>query len=337
MTMTSLELLGSHTLKEVVTNLEVVDVTGDGKDNIVVATVSGSLRVYDYVGAPAVLKELYRMSDLVPVSTLGIGDVTGNKTPDFVVGGLDNTLRVVGIAEDRLELKSNAMLGNLPTALVVANVLDDYKAEVIVATNDKALRGYAWYDPILDKFAHKVVDRPVFSMQPLRTKNNPYSRFVFGDDSGTVYVYQYADDRLHEVASVMVEGEVSLVATGRIANRRLDGIVTASNGKTITLISVEHKPASILARIRAPGRVASIRIGEIVPDLESEGQVLASLADSKISVLGVEGREFFEAASIKTANKSADSLIAYGDIDGDSTTEIVQAVGNVLYFVSVVP
>ncbi len=331
-----MNLISSHTLKEVVTNLEVVDITGDGKDDIVVATVSGSLRVYEYVGGDEVVRELYRMSDLVPVSSLGIGDVTGNGTPDFVVGGLDNTLRVVSIGKNSLELKSNAMLGNLPTSLVVANVLDDAKAEVIVATNDKALRCYGWFNTILDKLAHKVVARPVFSMKALRIEGAPYSRFVFGDDSETLYVYQYADDRLHEVATAKVSGEVNLVATGQVTGGRVDEVVTASDGRTITLFNVEKKPITTLAKIRAPGNISSMRVGKMLrSDIRSRGQVLVSLANSKLSMLSIEGREFFEEASIKTASKSADSHIAFGDIDGDSNKEIVQAVGNALHFVSI--
>lgn len=331
-----MNLITSHTLKEVVTNLEVVDVTGDGKDNIVLATVSGSLRVYDYVGGEGAVKELYRMSDLVPVSSLGIGDVTGNGRPDFVVGGLDNTLRVVSIGKSSLELKSNAMLGNLPTSLVVANVFDDVKEEVIVATNDKALRCYGWFGTFLDKLAHKVVERPVFSMKPLSMEGVTYARFVFGDDTEKLYVYQYADDRLHEIATAKVSGEVNLVATGQVTGGRVDEVVTVSNGKIITLFEVEQKPIMTLAKIRAPGNISSIRVGKMVNGrTRSEGQVLVSLANSKLSLLSVEGREFFEEASIKTASKSADSLIAFGNLYDNPNNMIVQAVGNVLNFVSI--
>ncbi len=334
--MPSMNLITSHSLKEMVTNLEVMDVTGDGKDNIVLATVSGSLRVYDYVGGNNVVKELFRMTDLVPISSFGIGDVTGNGTPDFVVGGLDNTLRVVSIGKKSLEVKSNAMLGNLPISLVVANVLNDGKEEVVVATNDNALRCYGWYDTFLDKLAHKVVKRPVFSMKPLRSEGTSYTRFVFGDDSETLYIYQYADDRLHEIANAKVSGEVNLVATGRVTGRRSDDVVIASSEKTITLFEVEQKSVSTRARIRAPGSISSMKVGEMLIDgARSQGQVLVSLANSKLSMLSVEGREFFEDASIKTASKSADSLVAYGDLSGDGNKEIVQAVGNKLFFVAI--
>ncbi|MFW9909782.1 MAG: FG-GAP-like repeat-containing protein [Candidatus Thorarchaeota archaeon] len=333
--MPSLKLTASAPQKEVITHLEVLDVTGDGKDNIVVGSISGSIRVFDYLDDNGKLKELAHLSDLIPISTLGVGDVTGNGTPDFVVGGLDNTLKVVSFVKNKLELKGDTPLGNLPTAIVVANVMDDKKAEVIVATNDKALRCYGWFGSFLDKLAHKVVERPVFSMMPLYMEGTPYSRFVFGDDSETLYLYQYADDRLHEIADAKVNGEVNLVAAGRVTGNRLDEVVTASNGRHITLFNVGSKPIETLAKIRAPNDVTSVRMGNILKNSKSSGQILVSLANSKLSILALEGKELFEEASLKNTGKSAESIVAFGDIDADGNVEIVQAVGNMLHFVTI--
>jgi len=333
--MSLLTLTKSHQFKEVVTNLNIVDVTGDGKDNIVVSTISGSLRVYEFIDGNTVLKEIAVLSDLVPVASLGIGDVTGNGIVDIVMGGLDNSLRVVSMKGKKLEIKSDTPLGNLPTAVVVANVLDDKKAEVIVATSDKALRCYGWFGTFLDKLAHKVVERPVFSMVPLRMDGAPYARFVFGDDSETIFVYQYADDRLHQIGEAKVSGEVNLVATGRVTNGRLDELATASNGRHVTLFDVGSKPIETLARIHAPSNITSMKVGNILKESRSPGQVIVSLANSKISILALEGREFFEEASLKTGGKGAESLVAFGDINGDGKTGIVQAVGNTLHFVTV--
>ena len=333
--MPALSLLSSHQLKEVVTNLEIVDMTGDGRDNIIVGSISGSLRVFDFQDDNKPPKEIAALSDLIPVSTLGVGDVTGNDVPDLVIGGLDNTIKVVSLKGKKLKIIDDTPLGNLPTAVVVANVMDDKKAEVIAATNDKALRCYGWYGSYLDKLAHKVVGRPVFSMKPLCMDGAPYSRFVFGDDSETIFMYQYADDRLHEIGKAKVNGEVSLVATGKVIEGILDNVATVSNGKLISLLDVSQKRIVTVARIRAPNAVTSIRVGSILNESRSFGQVLVSLTNAKISVLALDGRELYEEASLKTSGKGADSLIAFGDVNADGNVEIVQAVGNKLNFVSV--
>ena len=197
--------------------------TGNGQDNLVVSTMSGDFRIYDFViGKSIELKELARSSDLPPVASFGLGDVTGNGTQDFVVGGLDNVIRVLIFMDGELSVKATTSVGFLPTSLIVTNVLDDDSAEVIVATNDKTLRCYGWYDVALDKLAHKVVDQPIFTMQPLRSVGSPYTRFVFGAELGNVYVDRYADDRLHEMDRLNVSGEVSLVATGNVTGDRHD-------------------------------------------------------------------------------------------------------------------
>ncbi|MHA1637190.1 MAG: hypothetical protein ACTSUO_08650 [Candidatus Thorarchaeota archaeon] len=334
--MTSLNLMNEIHFKEVITGLELVDLTGDGQDNLVVSTMSGDFRIYDFVNGDSIeLKELTRASDLPPVASFGLGDVTGNGIQDFVVGGLDNILRVLIFMDGELSVKASTPVGTLPTSLIVTNVMDDDSAEVIVATNDRAIRCYGWFDVALDKLAHKVVNQPVFTMQPLRSKGSPYTRFVFGDELGNLYVYQYADDRLHELERLNVSGEVNLVATGNVTGDRHDDIVSISGGNNLALFDAGQKPPALLAKIRAPSAITSVRVGKMLEDCRSDGQILVSLGNSKMSILSFEGRELFEEASLKTASKSVESLIAFGDIDGDKDLEIVQATGNHIYMVSI--
>ncbi|MHA1576051.1 MAG: hypothetical protein ACTSU3_01695 [Candidatus Thorarchaeota archaeon] len=328
--------MSSISFKEVITGIELIDITGDGRDNLVMSTMAGDFRVYEFVmGDPIELKEIARTSDLPPVSSFGFGDVTGNGVPDFIVGGLDNNIRVIIYEDQKLTVKSTTPVGSLPTSLVVTNVMDDDNAEVIVATNDRSLRCYGWFQVSLDKMAHKVIDQPIFSMQPLRSKGSPYARFIFGDDLGFLYVYQYADDRLHELGKITVKGEISIVATGIITGGRYDEIVSVSNSNNLTLYDGKQNPPQILAKIKSPGSVTAVRIGRLIEKCRSEGQILISLGNSKISILSFEGREFYEEASIKTASKSVESLVAFGDIDGDEKYEIVQAIGNSLHIISI--
>jgi hypothetical protein len=308
--MTKLSLLTEHSFKEGVTSLEIVDLTSSGTANVVVSTMNGDLRVFELTkGKKPKLKEIARTSDLPPVAALDVGDVLGNGVPDFVVAGLDNQLRLLVYMDNKLQVKSSTPVGAIPTSLVVANVLSDKSAEVIVSTTDQALRCYGWFDVVLDKLAHKVVDNPVLSMRRLSIENVPYSRFVFGDENGIIFVYQYADDRLHEVWRMKVGKEVFHIATGNIAGGRYDEIVSVSDKRTITLLRIlQNTPA---------------------------GQILLSLQDSTILLLGFNGLELIELASLRTASKSAESLVAFGDLTGDSRNEIVQAIGNKIYLIKI--
>ncbi|MFX0107167.1 MAG: hypothetical protein ACFE7R_02695 [Candidatus Hodarchaeota archaeon] len=331
--MPTLELVTEIAFKEAITSLALVDLTGTGKDSVVVSTLNGDLRVFDFVSKKKPkLKEIAKATGLPPVAVMGIGDVLGNGAPDFVVAGIDNQLRLIAFLGNKLEVRSVTPVGNLPTALVTTNMMDDANCEVVVATSDKALRCYGWFEVVLDKLAHKVVESPVFSMQPLHHMNMPYSRFVIGDESGHIYLYQYADDRLHEISKAKVGGEVQIVATGNITGDGYDEIATISDDKTLTIFGVEQQKLKQMIRIKTPDVVTAAKIGPIVKE-HPYGQVLLSLRDSTILLLEFNGLELVEMTSLKTAKKSVESMIAFGDISDDERNEIVQAVRNNLFVV----
>jgi hypothetical protein len=332
--MTKLEVISKVSFKEVITSVELVDLSGDGKANPVVSTLNGDVIIYDIEeGANAEVSEIGRVSDLPPLAAMGIGDVIGNGKPDFVIGGLDNILRVLVHMDGELSVKATTPLGSLPTAVVVLNVLSDDRSEVVAATTDGRLRCYGWYDVVLDKLADKVLERPVFSIQPLHSKGFPYSRFVFGDDSGHLFVYQYADDRLHERAKISAGGEISLVASGDMTKDGNSEVITVSDGRNLTLFGIVKGAMEKHDSVKAPKPVTSIKIGNFWDN--GNGQIISSHSNSTITVLGFVGRRIVEDTSIKTSRKSTDSHVAIGDIDGDSNPELVQAVGSDLYLIDV--
>ena len=332
--MTKLEVISKVSFKEVITSVELVDLSGDGKSNLAVSTLGGDMIVYDVEGETSLQTiEIGRVSGLPPLAALGIGDVIGNGKPDFVIGGLDNILRVLAYMDGEMSVKATTPLGSLPTAVTVLNVLSDDRSEVVVASTDGNLRCYGWYDVALDKLAHKVLERPIFSIQPMHSKGLPYSRFVFGDDSGHLFVYQYADDRLHERAKISAGGEVSLVATGDMTQDGNSEIITVSDGRNLNLFGIVKGALERHDSVKAPKPVTSIKIGNFWDN--GNGQIISSHSNSAITVLGFVGRRIVEDTSIKTTRKSTESHVAIGDIDGDSRPELVQAVGTDLYFIDV--
>ena len=335
--MAEFNVVSKVNFKEVITSVEVVNLKVDGKASLVITTLNGDVRVYDFNrGEKDPLKERCRVGDLPPLAAIGVGDVTGDGLLDFVMAGLDNVMRVLVYMDDKISVKATTPLGSLPTAITVLNVLDDERSEVIVSTNDGSLRCYGWYDVALDKLAHKVLERPVFSLQPLKTVGMPYSRFVFGDDSGYLSVYQYADDRLHERAKISVGGEVSLVATGDITGDNNSEVMAVSNGKSLNLYGISKGALERIDSIKAPSPVSTIRMDRFWDLNPTRGQIVVSHSNSSLALLTLVGRRLTEEAVIKTEKKATESLISIGDIDGDKRNEIVQAVGNNLHILDLV-
>jgi hypothetical protein len=332
--MTELEVISRASFKEVITSVELVDLNCDGQINPVISTISGDVIAYEVdKGADPELNEIARVSGLPPLAAFGVGDVIGNGTPDFVIGGLDNILRVLVYMDGEFSVKATTPLGSLPTAVTVLNVLSDDRSEVVVATTDKHLRCYGWYDVALDKLADKVLDKPVFSIQPLHARGIPFSRFVFGDDSGYLFTYQYADDRLHERAKIKAGGEVGLVASGDMTKDGNSEVVTVSDGRNLTLFGMVKGTMEKFDIVKAPKPVTSIRIGNFWEN--GSGQIVSSHTNSAITVLGFVGRRIVEGTSLKTSKKSTDSHLAIGDVNGDGHPELVQAVGTDVYLIDV--
>jgi hypothetical protein len=165
------------------------------------------------------------------------------------------------------------------------------------------------------------------------SKGLPYSRFVFGDDSGHLYVYQYADDRLHERAKISVGGEITLVASGDMTQDGNSEVMTVSDEKKLTLYGIVKGAMERFDSVKAPRPVTSLKIGKFWEN--GNGQIIASHANSTITVLSLVGNRIIEDTSIKTKGKSVESHISLGDIAGDAKYEIVQTVGTDLYLIRV--
>ncbi len=330
----NLGVISDFIFKEAITSLEVATIDDSDRCDLVLSTIEGDVRILKLEsGKKMKLTQVVKASGLPPIVTLAIGSVLGGNIPDLVVGGLDNTIRVISLSDGSLAVKDTTQLGTLPTAVCVTNVVGDEASEIVVATNDRALRCYGWFDACLDKLAHKVVDRPVFSMQPLRSKDLPYSRLVFGDDSGHLYVYQYADDRLHEISRMGLGGDVHLVATGSVTGGRNDNIITVSDGINLNLLAIGQNGLEVRATMKASSPITSVRIGRLHRD-SKQAHIMVGLGDSTVMLLSYDGHQLTQEASIKTKKKSVESLAAFGDVNGDGEAEIVQAVGNTISLIT---
>jgi hypothetical protein len=85
--------------------------------------------------------------------------------------------------------------------------------------------------------------------------------------------------------------------------------------------------------VKAPKPVTSIHIGNFWDN--GNGQIISSHSNSTITVLGFVGNRIIEDTSLKTSRKSTESHLAIGDIDNDSSPELIQAVGTDLYLIDV--
>jgi hypothetical protein len=205
--MPALEIISKTTFKEVITSVELADLNGNGKLNVIITTLNGDVRVYDFNrGEKKPLDKICSIGDLPPLAAIGVGDVTGDGIPDFVMGGLDNSMRVLVYMDDNISIKATTSLGSLPTAIAVLNVLDDESAEVIVSTNDGSMRCYGWYDVALDKLAIKCWIDLFFPFGPFKPREYLIVALSLEMTQDTsISINTLTIGSMNEVKSVLVE------------------------------------------------------------------------------------------------------------------------------------
>ncbi len=324
--------------KEAITALEILSASPKRRDYVVFTTVNGDVRVLSIdPSSPDGMNEIAHLDGLPPACLLSVGHIAGIESQDIVYGALDNTLRLITLSKDELVLKTTCPLGSLPTAVCVANLLDDPKDEVVVATNDKSLRCYGWFDNDLDKLAHKMLEHPISSIRPVGAEGSTYSRVVFGDESGHLFIYQYADDRFHERLRLDIKGAVTVVERGRVTGGKVDDILAVTDEKNINLLGLGRTDIKLYDSLRASSQITGMRVGRIYDTDSPQPQILVCHSNSNIGVMNVDGRRLVPVTSIKTEKRAGGALAVLGDVYGDGTMHIVQAVGSALYLVSVTP
>ena len=319
--------------EESIASLDVADVTGNGIKEIIMKTMDGALRILDYSEQEG-FHEICRLEKVPPIVTLGHGKILSQESYDFVLGHSDNCMRIASYKDGEMNIASTTPLGSTPTSICVLNVVGDPSAEVVVSTEDKTLRCYGWFEVELDKLAHKVIDQPTYMMMPLKSLGVPYSRIVFGDDTGFVYIYQYADDRLHEISKAKAKGPVQIVAAGNITGNTTEDIVTVSDGRNISVFRYEHPDFKRVDSLKASSPITSVKIGDFLPDYD-EKQILVTHDSSTIALLSYEANRLNPIASTRTAKKAIESFIAYGNLSENKGEEIIQSVGNMLYLLRI--
>ncbi len=337
--MVRLSIESMTSFKEAVTSLDVLRGTAPHKRNyVVITTVNGDTRVLSVdTSSPDGVSEITRLSGLPPACLIVTGHVVSTDSQDIVYGALDNTLRVISLSKDILHQRATCPLGSLPTAVCVTNVVGDSRDEVFVATNDKALRCYGWFEKDLDKLAHRMLEQPIFSIRPVWTDGSPYSRVAFGDETGHLFIYQYADDRLHEVMRTDTKGPVTIVETGRLTGGRSDEILAVTNGRDISLLGISRTDIQTYDKLRASSQISGIRIGRLYPTDSPRPQILVYHTNSNIGLMCVDGRRLVPVTNIKTEKRAGGAMAVLGDVYGDGSLRIIQAVGTSLYVISVTP
>ena len=147
-----LEVIGDYAVDKFVTTVYVTDVTGDEKNEILVAGSDFTLRILQMDTGNNV-RELcmHRLEDM-PLA-IGTCDVIGDEIEEVVTGNRDNTLRIFKVSDSRISQIEALELPSPVVSLASGDILGDRKMELGVVTRDGSIRVYRNEESRFDLFA----------------------------------------------------------------------------------------------------------------------------------------------------------------------------------------
>lgn len=147
-----LEVIGEFAVDRFVTTVYVTDVTGDDKNEILVAGSDSTLRILQ-MGTDNKVSQfaMYKLEDM-PLA-IGTCDVIGDEIEEIVTGNRDNTLRIFKLTDNRIEQIEALVLPSPVVSLASGDVLGDRKMELGVVTRDGSIRIYRNEESKFDLFS----------------------------------------------------------------------------------------------------------------------------------------------------------------------------------------
>ncbi len=224
-----LELLAECPVDRFVTTVVVTDVTGDGKNEIVVGGSDSTLRILR-MGADNSLVEMirYQMEDM-PIA-IGTCDVIGDEIDEIVTGNRDNTLRVFKVKGHSLEQVDIIELQSPIISVAAGDTLGDRKMELGVVTHDGSIRIYRNEESRLDLFT-RLEGVNALSIRMAEINADHMDEIVVATSDHKIRFYNVFMGELQELAVVDVGTKILSISVGDAGgDDRKEVLVGVSNG-----------------------------------------------------------------------------------------------------------
>ncbi|MEM2143340.1 MAG: GTP-binding protein [Candidatus Thorarchaeota archaeon] len=229
-----LELLAEHPIDRFVTSVYVVDVTGDGRDEIVAGGSDSTLRVLS-VSSDNMITELvnYQLDDM-PLS-IGICDADGDEVDELVVGNRDKTVRVFKIHDRAIEQIEMLKLPSPVISIASGDILGDRKMELGVVTHDGSIRVYRNEENHLELFS-TLEGVKALSIRISELNADHMDEIVVATSDYKIVYYNLYMGELREIARVEVGSKILSIAIGDVGGDDLKEILVGVSGGPLKVI-----------------------------------------------------------------------------------------------------
>ncbi len=203
------ELINTQTFDAKITSVDIIK-SSQNTNCLIIGFENGRIEIMTWNNNK--FSQIYKKQTHDLVFAVNAADIDLDNNEEAIITYISGEIKVFMKDKSNLLEISSISLGCTPTAICLANVSDDKTNELIVSTQDGALRAYGWFSGYLDKLAHKVLEKPIDTMIPIRTINQRYSRILTAYDN-IIRAYVYADDRLHEIFNLELDYKIKYMRT----------------------------------------------------------------------------------------------------------------------------
>lgn len=224
-----LELLAEHPVGSFVTTINVTDVTGDNKNEIMVGGSDSTLRVLKMDTQNNLTEYIRHQLDDMPIA-IGTCDVIGDEIEEIVTGNRDKTLRVFKVRNGTLEEIEVLKLPSPVISVAAGDILGDRKMELGVVTHDGSIRIYRNEESKLELFT-KLENINALSVRIAELNADHMDEVVIATSDFKVLFYSLYMAELKQLATVDIGAKILAISVGDAGgDDRQEVLVGVSDG-----------------------------------------------------------------------------------------------------------
>ncbi len=207
-----IELIVEQPIGRFVTFVEVTDVTGDDKNEIIAGGSDSTLRVFK-MGSDNVIEEIVCCTlDDMPLC-IGTCDVIGDEIDEIVIGNRDKTLRVFKVRGNSAD---EIAILNLPSpviSLAAGDLLGDRKMELGVVTHDGSIRIYRNEESELHLFS-KLDHVNALSIRMAEINADHMDEIIIANSNQEIVFYSLYMAELKKLATTDIGTKILSISVG---------------------------------------------------------------------------------------------------------------------------
>ena len=207
-----LELLAEHPVGSFVTTINVTDVTGDNKNEIMVGGSDSTLRVLKMDTQNNLTEYICHKLDDMPIA-IGTCDVIGDEIEEIVTGNRDKTLRVFKVRDGTLEEIEVLELPSPVISVAAGDILGDRKMELGVVTHDGSIRIYRNEESKLELFT-KLENINALSVRIAELNADHMDEVVIATSDFKILFYSLYMAELKQLAIVDIGAKILSISVG---------------------------------------------------------------------------------------------------------------------------